>query len=87
MQYTFEDQYKIKAKSECEIMDIYAIAQREGEKYRVWGRSEFGGDCPYLVFLILFSPHRPEALSSSPTFWDEHNLLYPSNFPKYFSCL
>lgn len=43
MQYTFEDQYKIKAKSECEIMDIYAIAQREGEKYRVWGRSEFGG--------------------------------------------
>lgn len=74
MQCTFEDQYKIKAKSECEIMDIYAIAQREGEEYRVWGRSELGGgDCPYL--------------SPSPTFWDERNLPYPSYFPKYFSCL
>lgn len=50
MQCTFEDQYKIKAKSECEIMDICAIAQREGEEYRVWGRSELGGwGLPLLV--------------------------------------
>lgn len=50
MQCMFEDQYKIKAKSECEIMDIYAIAKREGEEYRVWGRSELGGwGLPLLV--------------------------------------
>lgn len=66
MQYTFEDQYKIKAKSECEIMDIYAIAQREREEYRVWGRSELGGialTCPLhlhsgistICFILLIS--------------------------------
>lgn len=49
MQYTFEDQYKIKAKAECEIMDIYVIAQKERERSTECGEGQSLGGLPLLV--------------------------------------